>query len=148
MIKPSRFGLKNLNMHPGYTVGYGSKDNNIFVFYAAVAALYGAGVPIRLANDRYEQFQSGIKRHPFDIRYQLAVDKNDNSFKIFRADMSVDGGGRINYSPSVAAVGPRRRSRSTTCRRTTCRSPPTTPVASRPAPCAATAPCRAWPRPR
>ena len=69
------------------------------------AALYGAGVPIRLANDRYEQFQSGIKRHAFDIRYQLAVDKKDNSFKIFRADMSCDGGGRINYSPSVAAVG-------------------------------------------
>lgn len=105
MIKPSRFALKSLNMHPGYTVGYGSKDNNIFVFYAAVAALYGAGVPIRLANDRYEQFQSGIKRHAFDIRYQLAVDKKDNSFKIFRADMSCDGGGRINYSPSVAAVG-------------------------------------------
>ena len=105
MIKPSRFGLKHLNMHPGYTVGYGSKDNNIFPFYAAVAALYGAGVPIRLANDRYEQFQSGIKRHPFDIRYQLAVDKNDLSFQIFRAEMTVDGGGRINYSPSVAAVG-------------------------------------------
>ncbi len=105
MIAPSRFGLKKLNMHPGYTVGYGSKDHNIFVYYAALAALYGAGVPVRLANDRYEQFQSGIKRHPFDIRYQLAVDKKDDSFKIFRADMTVDGGGRINYSPSVAAVG-------------------------------------------
>ncbi|MEG9623761.1 aldehyde oxidase [Pseudomonas sp. HMSC08G10] len=105
MIKPSRFALKTLNMHPGYTVGYGSKDNNIFVFYAAVAALYGNGVPVRLANDRYEQFQSGIKRHPFDIHYQLAVDKKDMSFKIFRADMSVDGGGRANYSSSVAAVG-------------------------------------------
>lgn len=105
MINPSRFALNTLNMHPGYTVGYGSKDNNIFVFYAAVAALYGEGVPVRLANDRYEQFQSGIKRHAFDIHYQLAVDKKDLSFKIFRADMSVDGGGRINYSPSVAAVG-------------------------------------------
>ncbi|WP_339545908.1 xanthine dehydrogenase family protein molybdopterin-binding subunit [Pseudomonas sp. RA_35y_Pfl2_P32] len=105
MIAPSRFGLDALNMHPGYTVGYGSKDHNIFVYYAALAALYGNGVPVRLANDRYEQFQSGIKRHPFDIRYQLAVDKQDHSFKIFRADMTVDGGGRINYSPSVAAVG-------------------------------------------
>jgi CO/xanthine dehydrogenase Mo-binding subunit len=66
-------------MHPGYTVGYGSKDHNIFVYYAALAALYGAGVPVRLANDRYEQFQSGIKRHPFDIRYQLAVDKKDTA---------------------------------------------------------------------
>ncbi|PWK39415.1 xanthine dehydrogenase family protein molybdopterin-binding subunit [Pseudomonas sp. OV226] len=105
MIAPSRFGLTKLNMHPGYTVGYGSKDHNIFVYYAALAALYGAGVPIRLANDRYEQFQSGIKRHSFDIHYQLSVDKNDNSFKIFRAEIALDGGGRINYSASVAAVG-------------------------------------------
>ncbi|MHB9799337.1 xanthine dehydrogenase family protein molybdopterin-binding subunit [Pseudomonas sp. MT3] len=105
MIKPSRFGLAQLNMHPGYTVGYGSKDHNIFVYYAALAALYGNGVPVRLANDRYEQFQSGIKRHPFDIHYQLAVDKKDLTFKVFRSEMSVDGGGRINYSPSVAAVG-------------------------------------------
>lgn len=105
MIAPSRFSLNNLKIHPGYTVGYGSKDHNIFVYYAALAALYGAGVPVRLANDRYEQFQSGIKRHPFDIRYQLAVDKTDYSFKIFRAEMSVDGGGRANYSSSVAAVG-------------------------------------------
>ncbi|MBE0763037.1 hypothetical protein IH729_25195, partial [Escherichia coli] len=27
MIKPSRFALEKLNIHPGYTVGYGSKDN-------------------------------------------------------------------------------------------------------------------------
>tara|TARA_R110000751_G_scaffold257687_1_gene357086 strand:+ start:3046 stop:5877 length:2832 start_codon:yes stop_codon:yes gene_type:complete len=105
MIAPSRFALNNLKIHPAYTVGYGSKDHNIFVYYAALAALYGAGVPVRLANDRYEQFQSGIKRHPFDIHYQLAVDKTDYSFKSFRAEMSVDGGGRANYSSSVAAVG-------------------------------------------
>ncbi|WP_028629668.1 xanthine dehydrogenase family protein molybdopterin-binding subunit [Metapseudomonas resinovorans] len=105
MLAPSRFKVQKLNMHPGYTVGYGSKDNNIFVFYAALAAIYGDGVPVRLANDRYEQFQSGIKRHPFDMHYQLAVKKDDLSFQIFRAHMDVDGGGRINYSPSVAAVG-------------------------------------------
>src|SRR5690606_16622881 len=52
-----------------------------------------------------EQFQSGIKRHPFDMRYQLAVDKRDHSFRIFRADMSLDGGGRPNYSAVLAAVG-------------------------------------------
>jgi CO/xanthine dehydrogenase Mo-binding subunit len=105
MLAPSRFGVKKLSMHPGYTVGYGSKDNNIFVFYAALAAIYGDGVPVRLANDRYEQFQSGIKRHPFDMHYQLAVNKQDHSFQIFRAHMDVDGGGRANYSSSVAAVG-------------------------------------------
>ncbi|BBP81342.1 MULTISPECIES: xanthine dehydrogenase family protein molybdopterin-binding subunit [Pseudomonas] len=105
MLAPSRFKVAKLNLHPGYTVGYGSKDNNIFVFYAALAAMYGEGVPVRLANDRYEQFQSGIKRHPFDMHYQLAVNKQDHSFQIFRAHMDVDGGGRANYSSSVAAVG-------------------------------------------
>lgn len=105
MLAPSQFGVAKLNLHPGYTVGYGSKDNNIFVFYAALAAMYGDGVPVRLANDRYEQFQSGIKRHPFDMHYQLAVNKQDHSFQIFRAHMDVDGGGRANYSSSVAAVG-------------------------------------------
>ncbi|HEX5842034.1 MAG TPA: xanthine dehydrogenase family protein molybdopterin-binding subunit [Pseudomonas sp.] len=105
MLAPSKFAVSKLNMHPGYTVGYGSKDNNIHVFYAAIAALYGDGVPVRLANDRYEQFQSGIKRHPFDMHYQLAVNKQDHSFQIFRAHMDVDGGGRANYSASVAAVG-------------------------------------------
>ncbi|WP_445938515.1 xanthine dehydrogenase family protein molybdopterin-binding subunit [Pseudomonas sp.] len=105
MLAPSRFGVKKLSMHPGYTVGYGSKDNNIFVFYAALAAIYGGGMPVRLANDRYEQFQSGIKRHPFDMHYQLAVSKQDHSFQIFRAHMDVDGGGRANYSSSVASVG-------------------------------------------
>ncbi len=105
MLAPSQFGVAKLNLHPGYTVGYGSKDNNIFVFYAALAAIYGDGVPVRLANDRYEQFQSGIKRHPFDMHYQLAVNKQDQSFQIFRAHMDVDGGGRANYSSSVAAVG-------------------------------------------
>lgn len=105
MLAPSRFGVQKLSMHPGYTVGYGSKDNNIFVFYAALAAIYGGGMPVRLANDRYEQFQSGIKRHPFDMHYQLAVNKQDHSFQIFRAHMDVDGGGRANYSSSVASVG-------------------------------------------
>ena len=105
MLAPSRFALDKLSLHPGYTVGYGSKDNNIFVFYAALAAMYGDGTPIRLANDRYEQFQSGIKRHAFDMHYQLAVNKTDQRFQIFRTNMDLDGGGRANYSSSVAAVG-------------------------------------------
>ena len=104
MIKPSRFALEKLNIHPGYTVGYGSGQQHLRLLCRARRAVW-RGVPVRLANDRYEQFQSGIKRHPFDIRYQLAVDRNDLGFRIFRADMSADGGGRANYSASVAAVG-------------------------------------------
>ncbi|MBG6753520.1 hypothetical protein GHU79_02590, partial [Pseudomonas aeruginosa] len=32
-------------------------------------------------------------------------DRNDLGFRIFRADMSADGGGRANYSASVAGGG-------------------------------------------
>ncbi|MDR5860904.1 xanthine dehydrogenase family protein molybdopterin-binding subunit [Halomonas eurihalina] len=105
MLEGSRFDVRHLNVHPGYTVGYGSKDHNIFVYYAVIAALYGDGHPVRLANDRFEQFQSGIKRHPFDMDYRLAVDRDSLKFQIFRAHMDVNGGGRANYSASVAAVG-------------------------------------------
>ena len=91
MINPSQIGLKKLNFHPAYTVGYGSKDHNPFGYYAVVASLYGEGYPIRLANDRYDQFQSGIKRHPFDIHYQLSVDKKTLKFQSFRGKMNLDG---------------------------------------------------------
>ena len=36
-------GVKNLVLHPCYTVGYGSKDHNPFPFYALMAGLYGDG---------------------------------------------------------------------------------------------------------
>ncbi|MGC2917700.1 hypothetical protein, partial [Pseudomonas aeruginosa] len=39
------------------------------------------------------------------IRNQLAVDRNDLGFRIFRAYMRAEGGGRANYSASVGAVG-------------------------------------------
>jgi hypothetical protein len=59
----SRLGLKRLFLHPFYTVGYGSKDHYDMPYYAVVAAAYGGGLPVRLANDRFEQFQTSIKRH-------------------------------------------------------------------------------------
>ena len=104
MIKPSRFALEKLNIHPGYTVGYGSRtttsSSSMPRSPRCMARVCRCAWPMTA-----EQFQSGIKRHPFDIRYQLAVDRNDLGFRIFRADMSADGGGRANYSASVAAVG-------------------------------------------
>ena len=44
-------------------------------FYGLIAALYGDGHPVRLANDRYEQFQTSIKRHAFKMHYRIAVDR-------------------------------------------------------------------------
>src|SRR5690606_23473779 len=74
-------------------------------FYGLVCALYGDGTPVRVANDRYEQFQSALKRHAFDIDYRMAVDRKSGKIQSFVAEMVADGGGRCNFSPSVAMVG-------------------------------------------
>jgi CO/xanthine dehydrogenase Mo-binding subunit len=104
LLAASRFGIRRLVLHPCYTVGYGSKDHNPFPFYALVASLYGDGRPVRLANDRYEQFQASLKRHSFRIRYRLAVDRRSGKFEILQGEMQGDGGGRRNFSPSVCLV--------------------------------------------
>lgn len=104
LLAASRLGVKNLVLHPCYTVGYGSKDHNPFPFYALMAGLYGDGRPVRLANDRYEQFQASLKRHSFRMRYRMSVDRGTGRFQVFQADMVGDGGGRQNFSPSVCLV--------------------------------------------
>ena len=104
MTKKSRFALKNLFLHPCYTVGYGSKDHYNFPFYGLVTALYGDGLPVRLANDRYEQFQTSIKRHAFNLHYRMAVDRKSGLLQSFQGDFEANGGGRCNFSPSVAMV--------------------------------------------
>ncbi|WP_342315960.1 molybdopterin cofactor-binding domain-containing protein [Lysobacter sp. FW306-1B-D06B] len=104
MLADSRLGVRNLVLHPCYTVGYGSKDHNPFPFIALMAGLYGDGRPVRLANDRYEQFQTSLKRHSFRMRYRMSVDRASGKFQVFQADMTGDGGGRQNFSPSVCLV--------------------------------------------
>src|SRR3546814_1433966 len=74
-------------------------------FYGLVCALYSDSRPVRLANDRYEHFQSSLKRHAFDIDYRVIVDRKTGLFQAFVADMVANGGGRCNFSPSVAMVG-------------------------------------------
>ncbi|WP_034458568.1 xanthine dehydrogenase family protein molybdopterin-binding subunit [Buttiauxella noackiae] len=97
--------VKQLILHPCYTVGYGSKDHYNFPYYGAVAAMYGDGHPVRLANDRYEQFQSALKRHAFDMNYTIAVNKKTGILQSFLGDMTANGGGRSNFTPSVSMVG-------------------------------------------
>lgn len=104
MLAGSGLHVQRLVLHPCYTVGYGSKDHSPFPFYALMAGLYGDGRPVRLANDRYEQFQSSLKRHSFRILYRIAVDRSSGKFRIFQGDMVGDGGGRQNFSPSVCLV--------------------------------------------
>ncbi|MFM9433011.1 CO/xanthine dehydrogenase Mo-binding subunit [Janthinobacterium sp. CG_23.3] len=104
MLKKGKFPLKKLFLHPCYTVGYGSKDHYNFPFYGLLTALYTDGKPVRLANDRYEQFQSAIKRHAFQLRYRIAVDRDSGLLQSFQGSFEANGGGRCNFSPSVAMV--------------------------------------------
>ncbi|EKT58297.1 xanthine dehydrogenase family protein molybdopterin-binding subunit [Providencia sneebia] len=105
MLAKSNFPIKRIFLHPCFTVGYGSKDHSPFPYYGAMATLYGDGVPIRLANDRYEQFQSTLKRHAFDMDYTLAVNKKTHKIEALSATYIGDGGGRSNFTPSVVMVG-------------------------------------------
>ena len=105
MMKKGKFPLKKLFLHPCYTVGYGSKDHYNFPFYGLLTALYADGKPVRLANDRYEQFQTSIKRHAFKMHYRIAVDRKSGLLQSFKGEFEANGGGRANFSPSVAMVG-------------------------------------------
>jgi CO/xanthine dehydrogenase Mo-binding subunit len=105
MVGQSRIGLKRLFLHPCFTVGYGSKDHCPMPYYGLVAALYGDGLPVRLANDRFDQFQAGLKRHRFGMRYTVAVERASGLLQAFRADITANGGGRANCSVALTVVG-------------------------------------------
>ena len=87
--------------------GFGGKDHTIVPLYVAIAGLFGGGKTVRLALDRFNQFQFGLKRHAFDMSYQLGVDPATGKFEAFAADLTSDGGGRANFSASVADVNNR-----------------------------------------
>lgn len=85
--------------------GFGGKDHTPFPLYVALAALFLPGKPVRLAHDRFQQFQGGIKRHAFAIRSRIGIDRASGKIVAFAGDHVLDGGGLANYSASVAVVG-------------------------------------------
>ncbi len=97
--------IKNLVVHsPFIGGGFGAKDHTIFPYYGMIASLFAKG-PLRIANDRFEQFQSGLKRHPFVISNKLAINRKTNKIEALKSNMLIDGGGRLNFSSSVTMVG-------------------------------------------
>lgn len=82
--------------------GFGGRDTSIFCVYLSLAAAYADG-PVRILYDRFEQFQSGIKRHPAKMDYTLAYD-DKGQFKALRTHAVLNGGGRPNLSKYVAQV--------------------------------------------
>ena len=99
-VKPAR-----INTNSAYCGGgFGGRDHTPFPLYVALAAIFFPDRPVRLANNRYEQFQSGIKRHAFKIRTRMGVDRATGKIVGFAADHALDGGGLANFSASVATV--------------------------------------------
>ena len=84
--------------------GFGGRDHTPFILYVALAAMFLPGKPVRLAHDRYQQFQGGIKRHPFKMRTQIGIDRATGRITAFAADHVLDGGGLQNFSPNVATT--------------------------------------------
>jgi CO/xanthine dehydrogenase Mo-binding subunit len=82
--------------------GFGGRDHTPFVLYVALAAMFFPGRPVRLAHDRYQQFQAGIKRHPIKMRSRIGVDRATGRIQAFAADHVLDGGGLANFSANVA----------------------------------------------
>src|ERR1700737_1698675 len=84
--------------------GFGGRDHTPFPLYVALAAMFLPGRPVRLAHDRYQQFQAGIKRPAFKMHTRIGVDRASGKIVAFVADHVLDGGGLANFSPSVATV--------------------------------------------
>ena len=84
--------------------GFGGRDHTPFPLYVALAAIFFPGRPVRLAHNRYQQFQAGIKRHAFKMRTWIGVDRASGKMLAFAADHVLDGGGLANFSASVAEV--------------------------------------------
>jgi CO/xanthine dehydrogenase Mo-binding subunit len=85
--------------------GFGGRDHTPFPLYVALAAMFFPGRPVRLAHDRYQQFQGGIKRHPFKMHSRIGIDRTTGKIQAFAADHVLDGGGLANLSVGVAVVG-------------------------------------------
>jgi CO/xanthine dehydrogenase Mo-binding subunit len=85
--------------------GFGGRDHTPFPLYVALAGMFFPNRPVRLANNRFEQFQFGIKRHAFKMRTQIGVDRATGKIVGFAADHALDGGGLANFGGQVASVG-------------------------------------------
>jgi CO/xanthine dehydrogenase Mo-binding subunit len=83
--------------------GFGGRDQSVFTMYLAIAAAFAEGRPVRLAYDRFEQFQVGLKRHASKIDQRMVFDKSGR-IQMLLSRLNFDGGGRINLSPAVASL--------------------------------------------
>lgn len=83
--------------------GFGGRDVSTFPPLLAVTAAL-AGGPVRIALDRYEQFQGGLKQLASHITQRIAVDAKTGRFLAFGSQQVLPAGGQNNYSQFVAML--------------------------------------------
>lgn len=82
--------------------GFGGRDVSAFPPLLALAGAY-ADKPVRIAQDRYEQFQSGLKQLDSTVHQRLAVDAAGR-FVALESRLDLRAGGNNNYSQWVAQL--------------------------------------------
>lgn len=83
--------------------GFGGRDVSTFPPLLAVTAALADG-PVRIAQDRYEQFQGGLKQLASRITQRIAVDRKSGRFLAFGSQQVLPSGGQNNYSQFVAML--------------------------------------------
>ncbi|KQW45391.1 MULTISPECIES: xanthine dehydrogenase family protein molybdopterin-binding subunit [unclassified Roseateles] len=83
--------------------GFGGRDVSTFPALLAVTAALADG-PVRIAQDRYEQFQGGLKQLASNITQRIAVDAKTGEFLAFGSQQVLPAGGQNNYSQFVAML--------------------------------------------
>jgi len=83
--------------------GFGGRDVSTFPTLLAVTAALADG-PVRIAQDRYEQFQGGLKQLASRITQRIAVDAKTGRFIAFGSQQVLPAGGQNNYSQFVAML--------------------------------------------
>lgn len=83
--------------------GFGGRDVSTFPPLLAVTAALADG-PVRIAQDRYEQFQGGLKQLASRITQRIAVDSKTGKFIAFGSQQVLPSGGQNNYSQFVAML--------------------------------------------
>ena len=122
--------------------GFGGRDHTPFPLYVALAAMFFPGRPVRLAHDRYQQFQGGIKRHAFKMQSRIGVDRASGKIRRLPPIMCSTAAASPTIRRASPSSAPPARSASMTFRRSTSPRSRFIRAASPPARCAATGRCR------
>jgi CO/xanthine dehydrogenase Mo-binding subunit len=82
--------------------GFGGRDKSPFTFYLALAAIFSK-TPVRLAFDRREQFQGGLKRHASAVHSEVRASPKGR-LETIRSFTVLRGGPEVNLNTAVLSL--------------------------------------------